>query len=69
MIENIKLTNFRKFKELNLDIKSNITIFYGDNAKGKSSILEAIYLITNGISPWAFSNEFISYNQKGENRY
>ena len=69
MIENIKLTNFRKFKELNLDIKSNITIFYGDNAKGKSSILEAIYLITNGISPCAFSNEFISYNQKCENRY
>jgi len=69
MIENIKLTNFRKFKELNLDIKSNITIFYGNNAKGKSSILEAIYLITNGTSPWAFSNEFISYNQKDENRY
>ena len=69
MIENIKLTNFRKFNELELNIKKNITVFYGDNAKGKSTVLEAIYLITNGNSPWASSNEFISNNQKVDNSF
>ena len=69
MIENIKLTNFRRFNELDIDIKKNITVFYGNNAKGKSTILEAIYLITNGTSPWASSNEFISYNQGDENNF
>ncbi|MFA7678310.1 MAG: DNA replication and repair protein RecF [Candidatus Dojkabacteria bacterium] len=69
MIENIKLTNFRKFNELDIDIKKDITVLHGNNAKGKSTVLEAIYLITNGISPWASSNEFISNSQKEENRY
>ncbi len=66
MIKSIKLKNFRKFKELTLNIESNIIILHGDNAKGKSSILESIYLITNGISPWASTDEFISYNQEDD---
>ena len=69
MIEKIKLTNFRKFNELELDIKKDITVLYGDNTKGKSTILEAIYLITNGTSPWASSDEFVSNNQDKNNRY
>ena len=57
MIKKIKLTNFRKFKNLDLDIDKNIVVFYGNNAQGKSSILESIYLITNGKSPWTIETE------------
>lgn len=69
MITNIKLTNFRKFKSLNLDIQSNIVVLHGNNAKGKSTILEAIYLITNGKSPWAISDEFINTEQNTNEKF
>jgi DNA replication and repair protein RecF len=69
MIENIKLTNFRRFNELNIEIDKNIIVLHGDNGKGKSTILEAIYLITNGISPWASSDEYITNEQDNEDNF
>ncbi len=69
MITNIKLTNFRRFKTLDLDITKEIVVLHGNNAKGKSTILEAIYLLTNGKSPWAISDEFINTNQKENDKH
>ncbi len=69
MIKNIKLTNFRKFKKLDLDITKKIVVIHGDNGKGKSTILEAIYLLTNGTSPWATSDEFINNRQKDKEKF
>lgn len=63
MIKKLTLTNFRKFETKTLEFDKNIVIFYGHNAQGKSSILEAIYLINTGISPWASMNEFVNINQ------
>ncbi len=51
-IHKIKLKNFRKFRDLTLEFKKPTTIIQADNAKGKSTILEAIYLITNQSSPF-----------------
>jgi DNA replication and repair protein RecF len=65
MITNLKLQNFRKFKELELKFNSEIVILYGDNAQGKSSILEAIHIILNGSSPWSGSDEYVKNNQNG----
>jgi DNA replication and repair protein RecF len=69
MIKKIKLTNFRRFDELDIDITKDIVILHGDNGKGKSTILEAIYLMTNGISPWASSDEYIKNNQRTEDPF
>ncbi len=63
MIEKLILKNFRKFKEKTFIFNKNITIFYGSNAQGKSSVLEALYLISNGKSPWASTDEFINTEQ------
>ena len=38
-IKNIKLCNFRNYKQLDLNLNKNINIFYGDNAQGKKNIL------------------------------
>ncbi len=43
-VSGIYLTNFRNYKELNLEIDSDISVFYGENAQGKTNILEAVYL-------------------------
>ncbi len=69
MITNIKLSNFRKFNDVEIPIKKDIVILHGDNAKGKSTILESIMLITNGTSPWASSDEYVSNTQKKEDEY
>lgn len=69
MIKSIKLTNFRRFKEFQIDIEKNIVILYGNNAQGKSTILEAVYLLTNGRSPWAVSDEFVNNTQKEEDKF
>lgn len=69
MIKSIKLTNFRRFKDLNIEISKDIVVLHGDNAKGKSTILEALHLVTNGDSPWASSDEFVSNDQGEEDRY
>ena len=65
MIKKLKLKNFRRFKNLELNFDSNIVILHGDNAQGKSSILEAIHIISNGKSPWSGTDEYVHNNQDG----
>ena len=69
MIRSIKLTNFRRFEDVQIDIEKDIVVLYGDNAQGKSTILEAIYLLTNGKSPWASSDEFVNNTQDEEDKF
>ena len=49
-IEKIKLNNFRNYIEEEIKLDKNINIFYGNNAQGKTNILEAIYLCAIGKS-------------------
>lgn len=66
MINRLTLKNFRKFKDQTFEFKKNTIIFYGSNAQGKSSVLEAIYLINTGTSPWASMNEYINVEQSSQ---
>ena len=43
-IKSLKLKNYRNYDFLNLDFDDAANIFYGDNAQGKTNILEAVYL-------------------------
>ena len=43
-IESVQLKNFRNYESLELDLSPGTNIFYGNNAQGKTNILEAIYL-------------------------
>ena len=49
-IEKIKLSNFRNYIEQEIELDKNINIFYGNNAQGKTNIIEAIYLSAIGKS-------------------
>ena len=44
LITNLKLKNFRNYDELNLNFNKNINIFFGNNAQGKTNIIESIFL-------------------------
>lgn len=44
LIRSLKLKNFRNYDFLNLQFDDATNIFYGDNAQGKTNILESLYL-------------------------
>ena len=45
-LKEIKLKNFRNYKDICLGLNPNINIFIGDNGTGKTNILEAIYVLS-----------------------
>ena len=44
IIKSIELKNFRNYQDLKLIFDEKTNIFYGNNAQGKTNILEAVYL-------------------------
>ncbi len=42
-IKKLMLMNYRNYENLNIDFCRNVNVFIGDNAQGKTNILEAIY--------------------------
>ena len=53
IIQQLSLTNFRAFKRLEIEFPSNLNIIVGENAQGKTSILEAVHLLSLLTSPIA----------------
>jgi len=50
-IRHLSLTNFRNYARLELTLPERPLLLYGANAQGKTSLLEAIYLLVTGSSP------------------
>jgi len=48
-IKKVYIKNFKSFRELELNLNSNINILVGNNEAGKSTILEAIHLALTGL--------------------
>lgn len=44
-IKKLKLHNFRNYKSLNVTLTKGINIIYGENAQGKTNLLESIYVL------------------------
>ena len=44
IVKQMELHNFRNYKSLCLPFSEQVNIFYGDNAQGKTNILESIYV-------------------------
>lgn len=44
IVSSIELSNFRNYQQLHLDFDAGTNILYGDNAQGKTNVLEAIYM-------------------------
>ncbi len=49
-IKKLKLENFRNYDIQEIEFDKNINIIYGDNAQGKTNILEAIFVCSLGKS-------------------
>ncbi|MGN0331574.1 MAG: DNA replication/repair protein RecF [Lachnospiraceae bacterium] len=44
IIESIELKNYRNYKELHMELNQGTNILYGDNAQGKTNVLESVYV-------------------------
>lgn len=49
-IRQISLINFRNYQKLNLRIDGLVNVFYGNNAQGKTNLLESIFYSAFGMS-------------------
>jgi len=64
MIQKIKLTNFRNFREKLFSFSPKTTVIIGDNATGKTNILESLFLISTGKSFHAHLEEEMIKNSE-----
>ena len=49
-IKKLTLKNFRNYKNQEITFGKNVNVIYGDNAQGKTNIIEAIFLSSMGKS-------------------
>ena len=49
-IEKIRLTNFRNYEQQEIEFDQGINIIYGDNAQGKTNVVEAVFVCSLGKS-------------------
>ena len=58
-LEYLSLTNYRNYESLTLDFPNKVNVITGLNGAGKTTILDAIYLICNGKSYFTHLDRFI----------
>lgn len=64
IVEGIRLINFRNYKNIFVSFSSDVNILVGKNAQGKTNILEAIYMCSNGRSFRTYRDkEIISFDK------
>lgn len=49
-LEHLRLLHFRNYQQVSISLEHDITVFYGDNAQGKTNLLEGIYFAARGFS-------------------
>ena len=57
-IKKIRLQNYRNYENFEIDLSQNLNIIIGNNAQGKTNLLESIYVL-------AVTKSFLSINDKG----
>jgi DNA replication and repair protein RecF len=50
IIKSLGLTNFRNYQEKRFELSEKVNVIYGDNGSGKTNMLEAISLLSVGLS-------------------
>lgn len=64
-IKSVELKNFRNYDYLNLNLDEETNIIYGNNAQGKTNILEALYVCaTTKSHKGSKDKEMISFGQE-----
>ena len=65
-IKELKIVNFRNYKTLDIKLSNHINIIYGNNAQGKTNILESIYVLGITKSHRSFTLEDLIMNGESQ---
>lgn len=69
-VEKIRVKNFRNIEECDIDFSEGVNLLYGNNAQGKTNIVEAIYIFSRGKSfRGREDSELIKFGEEGFNIY
>ena len=63
MIADIRLKNFRSYKDESFEFSEGVNIIVGPNASGKTNLLEALLVVSKGGSYRAKDSELIKYDK------
>lgn len=63
IIKSIKLEGFRNIEKLSLDFDANRNLIFGENASGKTSVIESIYFCAFGRSFRGKDSDLIQYER------
>jgi DNA replication and repair protein RecF len=65
--QRLTLKDFRNYRRLDLHLSPGLTVFQGENASGKTTLLEAVYILATTKSPRAGSDqELVSFEAEAE---
>ncbi len=63
-IKKLKLKNYKNYNEIEINFDKNINIIYGNNAEGKTNLLESIYMCSTSKSHKnSKENEIINFKE------
>ncbi len=65
-LTHLGLTNFRTYRRLELDLAGGVSLLVGDNAQGKTALLEAVYYLATSRSPRTGSDRELIHWDAGE---
>lgn len=63
-VQALELSHYRNYQNLSVELDPNLNIFVGDNAQGKTNLVESIYLLATGRSHRTFRDtDLINWNE------
>ena len=67
-ITSLEMQNFRNYESQKIEFSENINVFYGQNAQGKTNIIESIFMSSIGKSfRTNKEKELIKFNEEFNN--
>lgn len=64
-VKSLELNNYRNYENIQIDFDKGVNILYGDNAQGKTNVLESIYLCSTSKSHRGSKDkEIVRFNEK-----
>ena len=67
-IERLQLTNYRNYESLTLDFSSKINVFIGENAQGKTNVMESLYVLAMAKSHRTSNGKYLAVAEKNKQK-